>query len=70
MGRFRPGPGRAQPDGRPTVVIPGDTIDRGAVLQTVLSKLQSAGVSVDRIETQQSTLERLFMQLTGHGLRD
>jgi ABC-2 type transport system ATP-binding protein len=57
-------------DGRPTVIIPGDRTDRAAVLQTVLSKLQSAGLSVDRIETQQSNLERLFLQLTGHALRD
>jgi ABC-2 type transport system ATP-binding protein len=57
-------------DGQPTVIIPGDRADRATVLQTVLSKLQSAGLSVDRIETQQSNLERLFLQLTGHGLRD
>jgi len=57
-------------DGRPTVVIPGDRADRSATLQTVLSRLQSAGLTVDRIETQQSNLERLFLQLTGHGLRD
>lgn len=58
------------PDGKSTVIIPGEQVDRSHVLQTVLSKLASAGVSVDRIETQQSNLERLFLQLTGHGLRD
>lgn len=57
-------------EGRPTVIIPGDQPDRAAVLQSVLSKLQSAGLSVDKIETQQSNLERLFLQLTGSRLRD
>jgi ABC-2 type transport system ATP-binding protein len=57
-------------DGRPTVVIPGDQPNRGEILQTVLSRLQAAGISVDKIETQQSNLERLFLQLTGRKLRD
>ena len=39
-------------------------------LQTVLFKLGSLGIEVQRIETQQSNLERLFLQLTGKRLRD
>uniref|UniRef100_A0A7C2K398 ABC transporter ATP-binding protein n=1 Tax=Schlesneria paludicola TaxID=360056 RepID=A0A7C2K398_9PLAN len=57
-------------DGRTTVVIPGDRPDRSEVLQTVLARLKDSGVIVERIETQQSNLERLFLQLTGRGLRD
>lgn len=58
------------PEGPATVVIPGDRPDRSRVLREVLAKLDSAGVSVDRIETQQSNLERLFLSLTGNRLRD
>ena len=39
-------------------------------LQTVLFKLGNLGIDVLRIETQQSNLERLFLQLTGKRLRD
>jgi hypothetical protein len=39
-------------------------------LQTVLFKLGTMGIRVERIETQQSNLERLFLQLTGKRLRD
>ena len=39
-------------------------------LQTVLFKLGNLGIEVKRIETQQSNLERLFLQLTGKRLRD
>jgi len=39
-------------------------------LQAVLHKLDRLGVSVLRIETQQSNLERLFLELTGKRLRD
>ncbi len=39
-------------------------------LQTVLFKLGNIGIEVQRIETQQSNLERLFLQLTGKRLRD
>jgi len=39
-------------------------------LQTVLFKLATMGIRVERIETQQSNLERLFLQLTGKRLRD
>jgi ABC-2 type transport system ATP-binding protein len=39
-------------------------------LQTVLFKLGNLGIDVLRIETQQSNLERVFLQLTGKRLRD
>jgi ABC-2 type transport system ATP-binding protein len=39
-------------------------------LQTVLFKLGNLGIEVQRIETQQSNLERVFLQLTGKRLRD
>ena len=39
-------------------------------LQLVLFKLGTLGIRVHRIETQQSNLERLFLQLTGKRLRD
>ncbi|WP_373650780.1 ABC transporter ATP-binding protein [Schlesneria sp. DSM 10557] len=39
-------------------------------LQMVLHKLGNLGVRVLRVETQQSNLERLFLQLTGNRLRD
>jgi len=39
-------------------------------MQTVLFKLGKLGIRVLRIETQQSNLERLFLQLTGKRLRD
>lgn len=60
-----------QPEsGEQTVIIPASTQDRSQVLREVLAKLDQAGVHVDRIETQQTNLERLFLQLTGHRLRD
>ncbi|WP_083842800.1 ABC transporter ATP-binding protein [Schlesneria paludicola] len=39
-------------------------------LQVALHKLGNLGIRVLRIETQQSNLERLFLQLTGNRLRD
>jgi len=39
-------------------------------LQAALFKLGSLGIRVLRVETQQSNLERLFLQLTGKRLRD
>ncbi|OYW22082.1 MAG: hypothetical protein B7Z55_05085 [Planctomycetales bacterium 12-60-4] len=57
-------------EGLQTVVIPGDRSDRGAVLREVLARLEKAGAQIERIETQQSNLERLFLQLTGNRLRD
>lgn len=56
--------------GEQTVIIPASSGDRGQILQRVLAKLDQAGVHVERIETQQTNLERLFLQLTGHRLRD
>ncbi|MBI1346878.1 ATP-binding cassette domain-containing protein [bacterium] len=57
-------------EGEQTVIIPASSGDRGEVLREVLTRLDKAGVHVDRIETQQTNLERLFLQLTGHRLRD
>lgn len=57
-------------DNQATVVITGDGQGRGHVLREVLARLDRAGVEVERIETQQSNLERLFLQLTGNRLRD
>ncbi len=53
-----------------TVIINGDRPDRSANLREVLSRLERAGLNVEKIETQQSSLERLFLQLTGNRLRD
>jgi len=39
-------------------------------LQTALHKLGTLGIRVVCVETQQSNLERLFLQLTGKRLRD
>jgi ABC-2 type transport system ATP-binding protein len=57
-------------DGGLSLVIDGRRSDRTEVLQQLLQRLQSRGIPVQRIETQQSNLERLFLQLTGRGLRD
>jgi ABC-2 type transport system ATP-binding protein len=51
----------------PEVGIPPDLAWR---LQTALHKLGTLGIRVLRVETQQSNLERLFLQLTGKRLRD
>lgn len=59
-----------QPDGQQTVIIDGARPDRSHVLQQVLERLERAGIAVSRIETQQTNLERLFLQLTGRKLRD
>lgn len=48
----------------------GKDADLSWRLQTVLFKLGTLGIRVERIETQQSNLERLFLQLTGKRLRD
>lgn len=53
-----------------TVVIPGDKPDRNGALREVLMRLDRAGFQVEKIETQQSNLERLFLNLTGNRLRD
>ncbi len=57
-------------EGRQTLVVPCDGDDRGHRLREVLEKIESAGAKVERIETQQTNLERLFLQLTGTKLRD
>ena len=48
----------------------GETRDFGKQLETLLQKLKELGIKVLRVETQQSNLERLFLQLTGKRLRD
>lgn len=45
-------------------------VDLSWRLQMVLHKLANLGIRVLRVETQQSNLERLFLQLTGKRLRD
>lgn len=56
-GSLSPDPGREPPD-------------LSWRLQTALHKLGTLGIHVVRVETQQSNLERLFLQLTGKRLRD
>lgn len=56
--------------GKPMVMLSGDQPEINQRLPTVLAKLQSAGVGVERIETHQPNLENLFLQLTGRKLRD
>jgi ABC-2 type transport system ATP-binding protein len=60
----------AETNGQGTLIIPGQRADRAQALRDLLDRLATAGVTVERIETQQTNLERLFLQLTGHGLRD
>lgn len=50
--------------------MPATSIDLPWRLQTALHKLATLGIYVLRVETQQSNLERLFLQLTGKRLRD
>jgi ABC-2 type transport system ATP-binding protein len=57
-------------NGHGALIIPGSRPDRTTALRDLLGRLATAGVTVERIETQQTNLERLFLQLTGHGLRD
>ncbi|HET6424274.1 MAG TPA: ABC transporter ATP-binding protein [Planctomycetaceae bacterium] len=57
-------------DGQQTIVVPGDGDDKAHRLREVLEKIEAAGATVERIETQQTNLERLFLQLTGTKLRD
>ncbi len=57
-------------DGQPAVILPGDGPDFGERLRTVLERMKSAEVHVQRVETQQTNLERLFLELTGSRLRD
>jgi hypothetical protein len=46
------------------------TQDLGERLRGTLETLKRLGINVLRMETQQSNLERLFLQLTGKRLRD
>jgi ABC-2 type transport system ATP-binding protein len=57
-------------DGQPMVVLSGEPAEINQQLPTVLFRLQAAGATLERIETQQPNLERLFLQLTGRKLRD
>ncbi|MDB5343915.1 MAG: hypothetical protein JWP89_2292 [Schlesneria sp.] len=57
-------------DGTAVIVVSGDCRDMGERLRSLLHHLMAARVKVARIETQQTNLERLFLQLTGYGLRD
>lgn len=57
-------------DGNNVIVLSGTSDDLGERLRSILHHLMAARVNVVRIETQQTNLERLFLQLTGYGLRD
>lgn len=57
-------------DGTHIVVLTGNSDEIGDRLRSVLHHLMAARIRVMRIETQQTNLERLFLQLTGYGLRD
>jgi ABC-2 type transport system ATP-binding protein len=50
--------------------VAGKSHDLGDRLRTTLDTLKRLGITVLRVETQQSNLERLFLQLTGKRLRD
>lgn len=58
------------PEGALVIVLSGTCSDMGERLRAILHHLMAARVRVVRIETQQTNLERLFLQLTGYGLRD
>ena len=57
-------------DGNNVIVLSGTCGDLGERLRSILHHLMAARINVLRIETQQTNLERLFLQLTGYGLRD
>ena len=67
-------------DGLPALILSsgdssnGDTAiertDIGERLRTVLDRIHTTGAKVLRVETQQTNLERLFLDLTGSRLRD
>lgn len=57
-------------DGHPALVLPGDQPDVGERLRQLLDRIHLAGAHVLRVETQQTNLERLFLELTGSRLRD
>lgn len=57
-------------DGLPALILRGDSAEIGERLRTVLDRVKNVGGHVLRIETQQTNLERLFLELTGSRLRD
>lgn len=58
------------PDGTYILILSGSCGDIGDRLRSILHHLMAAQIQVVRIETQQSNLERLFLQMTGYALRD
>lgn len=57
-------------EGQSALVFPGNLPDLGERMRIMLENLRAARVNVLRMETQQTNLERLFLQLTGNRLRD
>ena len=57
-------------DGLAAIVVSGDSSDIGDRLRSILHHLFTARINVVGIESQQTNLERLFLELTGYGLRD
>ncbi len=67
-------------DGHPALILSGGDstlsepanarVDVGERLRTVLERIHATGAKVLRVETQQTNLERLFLDLTGSRLRD
>lgn len=57
-------------DGTHVLALPNSRGDFGERLRGILHHLMAARIRVVRIETPQSNLERLFLKLTGYGLRD
>lgn len=65
---------RESSDGETLLVISaGEAVDRHALnerLRKTLDRLHQAGVDLKSVETHESNLERLFLELTGRKLRD
>jgi ABC-2 type transport system ATP-binding protein len=57
-------------EGDHVITLSGSCGEIGDRLRGLLHHLMAARVRVLRIESQQTNLERLFLQLTGYGLRD
>ena len=57
-------------EGTHIIVLSGACRDMGERMRSVLHHLMAARIRVVRIETPQTNLERLFLKLTGYGLRD
>jgi ABC-2 type transport system ATP-binding protein len=57
-------------DGTHVLVVSGAGRDMGDRVREILNQLLSARIRVVRVETPQTNLERLFLKLTGYGLRD